>query len=208
MNGKGLFQSLHKIGIHRKDVKHVAKHVGKVAAHIGIDALSTAANAYGVPVPEELREIAKNSADHLIDGRKHHAYEAIAAPVRSRVQEYTDMLPEPREMARHQVQQQLERLPPQAQPFVQSQMNSLGFGLKHKYTRAIKGGNVKIVRRPKRMHHSEGNIHAESEATFSPYANSNSPKMNPYQPKINSFTHVVPLTGRGLYPPTGGHGLF
>jgi hypothetical protein len=58
------------------------------------------------------------------------------------------------------------------------------------------------------MHHSQENIQAESEATFSPYANSNSPQMNPYQPKINSFTHVVPLTGKGLYLPTGGHGLF
>ena len=95
----------------------------------------------------------------------------------------------------------MERLPPQAQPFVQQQMNSLGFGLKHKHIRVIKGGNVKITRRPKRMHHHT-NIRAESEATFSPYANSNSPQMNPYQPTVNSFTPVVPLTGRGLYGPT------
>jgi hypothetical protein len=198
MKGNGLFKALHKVGIHRKDVKHVAKHVGKVAAHIGIDALSTAANAYGVPVPEELREIAKNSADHLIDGNHHRAYETIAAPVRETA----------REVAREQVQHQLERLPPESQPFVQQQMNSFGFGLKHKHMRVIKGGNVKITRRPKRMHHSGEYIRAESQATFSPYANSNSPQMNPYQPTVNSFTHVVPLTGRGLYGPMGGNGLF
>jgi hypothetical protein len=87
-------------------------------------------------------------------------------------------------------------------------MDSFGFGLKHKHTRVIKGGNVKITRLPKRMHKSNTNIKAESQATFSPYANSNSPQMNPYQPTINSFTHVVPLTGKGLYPPMGGHGLF
>ena len=151
-----------------------------------------------MPVPEELREIAKNSADHLIDGNHHHSYQTISAPVRETA----------REIAREQVQQQLERLPPQAQPFVQQQMNSLGFGLKHKHTRVIKGGNVRITRRPKRMHHSHTNIQAESESTFSPVANSNSPQMNPYQPKINSFTHVVPLTRKGLYGPMGGHGLF
>jgi hypothetical protein len=159
---------------------------------------STAATAYGVPVPEELKDIAKHSADHLIDGNRHHAYEAIAAPVRETA----------REIAREQVQQQIERLPPQSQPFVQQQMNSLGFGLKHKHTRVIKGGNVKITRRPKRIHHNHTNIEAESQNTFSPYANSNSPQMNPYQPRINSYTHVVPLSGRGLYLPTGGHGLF
>jgi hypothetical protein len=68
---------LNKVGIHRKHIKHVKKHVGKIAAHMGIDALSTAANAYGVRVPEELREIAKHSADHLIDGNRRHVYEAI-----------------------------------------------------------------------------------------------------------------------------------
>ena len=58
------------------------------------------------------------------------------------------MLPQARETAIEQVQKQMERLPPQAQPFVQQ----LSFGLKHKHTRVIKGGNVKITRWPKRKH--------------------------------------------------------
>lgn len=191
MRGKGLFQTLRKVGIHRKDVERVAKNVGKKAAHIGVDTLSSAANAYGVPVPEEFKDIAKHNIDRLIDSHpKHHN-------VHNKIQEYDERLPENNEISTERLQHHVDRMPAEAQPFVQQQMNSMGFGLKNKYLRIIKGGNVKITRRPKKLY-------AESQNTFSPYANSNSPQMNPYQPTINSYTHPVPLYGSGLY----GLGLY
>jgi hypothetical protein len=196
--GEGLFKTLHKMGIHRKDVKHAGKVIGKVAVNAAIDTVSGIAHSYGVPVPEEVTDNLKKAADHLIDGRHRDAVNAVREPARVVMKE--------------KIQQQVDKLPIEVQPFLEEKIVSLGLGLKKKYGRVVKGGTVKITRKPKKMYDS--NVHSmysnkDDEETFSPYLSSSNPAMNPYIPMVNSYVKQVPLTkGSGLYGPSSGHGLF
>jgi hypothetical protein len=193
--GQGLFKALHKIGISRKDVKHAGKVIGKTAVNHGIDAIGVAANAYGFPVPEELKESLKKGADHLIDGNHHKAYETIKQPAK--------------ELMKEAVQKQVDKLPIEVQPYVNEQVISMGFVLKKKHGRVVKGGTARITRLPKKLYKNfEMSGTGLSDETFSPYLSMHNPAFHPYQPAINSFTKVVPLNGgRGLFGPSG-NGLF
>jgi len=139
--GQGLFKALHKIGISRKDVKHAAKKVGKAAVEHGIDAIGTAAAAYGFPVPPAITESLKQGADHIIDGNNRRAYESIKAPVK--------------EIMKEQVQKQVDKLPIEVQPYVQSKVVSMGFGLKNKHQRIVKGGTLRITRMSKKLYKND-----------------------------------------------------
>jgi hypothetical protein len=192
--GKGLFKALHKIGISRKDVKHAGKVIGKAAVEHGIDAIGTAAAAYGFPVPPAITESLKKGADHLIDGNHQKAYETIKAPAK--------------EIMKEAVQKQVDKLPIQVQPYVNEQVISMGFGLKKKHGRVVKGGTARITRQAKKLYKNEMHGFGLSDETFSPYLSIHNPAFHPYQPTVNSFTKVVPLNrGNGLFGPSGG-GLF
>jgi hypothetical protein len=206
-NGTGFFKELHKIGISRKDFMKTAKHIGKHAANNAIDTISSAASVYtGVPIPESITNSIKSSADHLIDGKHREAITSLKSPVLDKIEEKIPIL-------RNNLDHEISRLPHQVQPFVRQKIDQIGFGLKYKNHRVLKGGNVKISKMSKKIYKNQSiPIHAESEQTFSPYANANSPQMHPFIPKYNSFVHVVPLYGHGLYGNglygPSGHGLF
>jgi hypothetical protein len=114
---------------------------------------------------------------------------------------------------KEKIQQQVDKLPIEVQPYLEEKIVSLGLGLKKKYGRVIKGGTMKITRKPKKLYDQNisGPYPGENEETFSPYLNVNNPAMNPYIPMSNSYVKRVPLTsGSGLFGPssTMGRGLF
>jgi gas vesicle protein len=191
--GQGLFRTLHKMGIHRKDVVHAGKVMGKAAAEHGIDTMANIAGAYGFPVPPAITESLKQSTDHLIDGNHKRAMESIKAPAK--------------EIMKEQIQKQVDKLPIEVQPFVESKVVSMGLGLKKKHQRVVKGGTVRITRRPKILYKNLFSGSGLSDDTFSSIASIHAPQMHPYVPQINSFVRAVPLNGHGLYQPSG-HGLF
>jgi hypothetical protein len=105
----------------------------------------------------------------------------------------------PRTIAMHHIQSQIDRLPVKLQPFVENKVQEIGLGLKAKNTKIIKGGNVKIVRKPKKLYNKDDFNNVSEQGTFSSYLPSSSPAMNPYVPEYNSFTHAIPLIkGNGL----------
>jgi hypothetical protein len=83
MQCSGSFQSLHKIGISRKDVQHAGRVAGKAVANTAIDTVANIAGAYGVPVPTAVTDSLKTATDHLIDGNHQKAINAVREPAKA-----------------------------------------------------------------------------------------------------------------------------
>jgi hypothetical protein len=198
--GKGLGKNIKKAAKHT--LSHVASYFGKKVANHAIDGIAGIANSYGYHIPDPVKNSIKMGADYYIDGRRQDAMNAIKDPVMNLAQEKKQVLKE-------QIQRQVDKLPIQVQPYVQDRVVSLGFGLKKKHERILKGGTMKISRRGKKMYNNN-DFHLKSEETFSPYLNTDNPAQTPYIPMVNSFTHQVPLkSGNGLFGPgqMSGHGF-
>jgi hypothetical protein len=205
--GKGLGKNLKTAARHA--ISYAKTFAKKKAADHVIDGISSIANAYGYPVPSAVTTTMKLAADHYIDGRHQAAIHAIKTPAK--------------QLMKEQIQKQVDALPIEAQPYVQQKVVSLGFGMKQKHERVMRGGTLKVVRKSKKLYKNDDYTHDRHEdhveATFSPYLNSSNPAMNPYIPLVNSYTHAIKSgkglynnvrikDGSGLFGPVGGSGLY
>jgi hypothetical protein len=206
--GKGLFRTLHKLGVSKRKTINTFKKMGRNALKLGAEAVTESLNAAGVN---------PNITGPLIGSLEHIGEEAInKGSVKGFKQAGHKSVAEIKKVAKEQalgyLDKKLDSLPPEIRDIAESALDRVemkeGVSVHPESEIMGTGANVygSLPYRTAMKRIKGGAIKnpmvngATGEMTLSPYQSYHSPAMHPFIPHTNELQGYNPIKGGSIYP--------